>query len=98
MVGDTNKSHGTKNILGPYYRATPTRGGRCNDFNSYLLQPFGRNCHNPAKKAKNRPKIEKKSNLKVDALPYSSTDSTRFYREYYLGIPLSIAGIKNYFG
>ena len=51
-----------------------------------------------AKKAKNRPTIEKKSNLKVDALPYSSTDSTRFYSEYYLGIPLSIAGIKNYFG
>ena len=55
-------------------------------------------CHTPAKKAKNRPKIEKNSNLKVDALPYSSTDSTHFYREYYLGIPLSIAGIKNYFG
>ena len=52
----------------------------------------------PAKKAKNLPKIEKNSNLKVDALPYSSTDSTRFYSEYYLGIPLSIAGIKNYFG
>ena len=72
-------------------------GGRYYDFNSYL-QPFGRNCHIPAKKVKNRPKIEKNSNLKVDALPYSSTDSTRFYREYYLGIPLSIAGIKNYFG
>ena len=35
----------------------------------------------PAKRAQNRPKIEKNSNLKVDALPYSSTDSTHFYRE-----------------
>ena len=52
----------------------------------------------PAKKAKNRPKIGKNSNLKVDALSHSSTDSTHVYSEYYLGIPLSIAAIKNYFG
>ena len=48
----------------------------------------------PAKKAKNRPKIEKNSNLKVDRSPYSSTDRTHIYRVYHLGIPLSIPGIK----
>ena len=52
----------------------------------------------PTKNAKNGPKIVKNSNLKVGPSPYSSRDSTHFYREYYLGIPLSIAGIKNYFG
>ena len=48
----------------------------------------------PCQKAKNRPKIEKKSNLKVDALPHNSTDRTHIYRLYHLGIPLSIPGIK----
>ena len=46
------------------------------------------------KTAKNRPKTEKKSNLKVDALPHTLTDSTHIYRVYYPTIPLSNAGNK----
>ena len=41
--------------------------------------------------------LKKKSNLKVDALPHSSTDSTHIYRFYPPTIPLSIGAIKNYF-
>ena len=50
-----------------------------------------------AKKAKIRLKIEEHSNVKVNALPHSSTDSTHIYHEYYLSVALSIEGIKNYF-
>ena len=45
--------------------------------------------------AKIDPKSSKISNLKVDALPHRSTDSTHIYRLYYPTIPLSIAGNKN---
>ena len=70
------------------------------DFYSYV-QPFGSNRHTNRKNIQKTAKIDQKSskisNLKVDALPYSSTDSTHIYRLYYSGIPLSTPGIKNCF-
>ena len=64
----------------------------------YALQKSNFEILHPCQKSQKSTKNWKKSNLKVDALPYSSTDSTHIYRFYPPTIPLSIAAIKNYFG